>query len=177
MNGTKAISKIVVGLPITTKTLSKKKDTRMNLTNGRSKYLLILLISFNASAAKLIDLGEGDTLERWLKFTTLPVIVSFSASWCKPCQQLRAGLNRVAPEFGDSSVMFFYVDVDKNSQLKEKYFIKYFPTVRTFHYGEVLPPSFIGALDDEGIRIFTRELINDPGFGEGKLFCKEKLEQ
>lgn len=65
-----------------------------------------------------------------------PVIVDFHALWCGPCKAQSPILKEVAEEFGDK-VRVIKIDVDKNSEIANRFRIQGVPTVMIFKNGEI----------------------------------------
>jgi len=58
----------------------------------------------------------------------IPVIIEFSAPWCKPCEALTPLLERVARVYA-GRIKVVVVDVDKCPTLPEKYEVQALPTL------------------------------------------------
>ncbi len=73
-----------------------------------------------------------NSYENALKASALkkkPLFLYFGASWCGPCQQIKANTFQtpeVQKRFGDFVVWF--VDIDKDANLKQKYGVTAVPT-------------------------------------------------
>ncbi len=61
-----------------------------------------------------------------------PVLIDFSAEWCKPCRKIDAMLYQLADEL-DEDIEIIKIDVDKNTALRKKYKIDAVPTLILFH--------------------------------------------
>ena len=59
------------------------------------------------------------------------VLVDFWAEWCGPCKMLAPILNDVAEELTDE-LKIIKIDVDKNSEMSEKYGVRGIPTMMLF---------------------------------------------
>lgn len=64
------------------------------------------------------------------------VLVDFWAEWCGPCKMIAPLLDEIADEFTDK-ITIGKVDIDKNSDLAQKYGIAAIPTMLVFTDGEV----------------------------------------
>jgi thioredoxin 1 len=91
-----------------------------------------------------------------------PTVIDFYATWCNPCQQLHAALEKAKTEYGDK-INFVRIDVDddKNQKLIDQYEVSPIPTVIYLNAsGEVVSFSigFSGqaSINDEIKKIATR---------------------
>ncbi len=57
-----------------------------------------------------------------------PVIISFSASWCGPCQMISPILEELSEEYKDQ-VEIYKVDIDNEYEVASKFGIKSIPAV------------------------------------------------
>ena len=64
------------------------------------------------------------------------VLVDFYAEWCGPCKMLAPIIEQFSVDIKDK-VKVFKVDVDKNSDLSQKYQITAVPTLCLFKDGQV----------------------------------------
>jgi thioredoxin 1 len=65
-----------------------------------------------------------------------PVLVSFGAAWCEPCQWLEPILADVERML-DGRLAIFKVDIDLEPELKDAYHIRSVPTLLLFRDGDV----------------------------------------
>ncbi len=80
------------------------------------------------------------------------VFVDFYAEWCGPCKMTAPIIEQLATEQKD--IVFYKVDVDKNSELASQYSIFSIPTFVIFKDGQIAA-QFSGAMGKEG---FTSEI-------------------
>jgi len=75
------------------------------------------------------------------------LLLDFSAPWCPACQQMKKTTYH-DPEVIKVSEKFIpvHIDVDKNSQLADKYKVRYIPTYAIVKPDESLVDSFFGLL-------------------------------
>ena len=64
-------------------------------------------------------------------------ITKFTASWCKPCEQLDKVMNEVLPSY-DTGVLYAKVDVEENVDYAEKMQIRGVPTLIFENNGEIV---------------------------------------
>ncbi|AFK03804.1 Thioredoxin domain-containing protein [Emticicia oligotrophica DSM 17448] len=83
-----------------------------------------------------------------------PVLIDFTAEWCKPCRKIDSMLNQLVEEI-DEEVLVMKIDVDKNPALRKKYKIEAVPTLILFqnnkqlwrHTGLISVPEVVKAID------------------------------
>jgi thioredoxin 1 len=66
-----------------------------------------------------------------------PVLIDFSAEWCKPCKKISSMLNQLVDEL-DEDLLVVKIDVDKNVALKKKFKLEAVPTLMLFQNGKLL---------------------------------------
>ena len=103
------------------------------------------------SSAFAIDVTDFET-EVITRSHTVPVLVDFWASWCRPCLMLGPVLEKLADEFAGA---FFLakVDTDQNQAVARKYGVRGIPDVKLFRDGAVVD-GFVGALPEARVRAF-----------------------
>jgi thioredoxin 1 len=65
-----------------------------------------------------------------------PVIVKFTAPWCRPCRHINPTLDAIALEQGDA-IRLVEIDIDDNLGVPSRYSVLSIPTVMLFAGGEV----------------------------------------
>lgn len=63
-------------------------------------------------------------------------VVDFFATWCKPCQMLAPVIEEVSKKF--ENVSFYKIDIDKENDLANKYYIMSVPTIMFFKDGTLV---------------------------------------
>ena len=66
--------------------------------------------------------------------STLPVLVTFGAAWCKPCKALNKTLDGMVHEYRDR-VRFVHVDIQHATVAGQKYDVRTVPTLIVFKDG------------------------------------------
>jgi thioredoxin-like negative regulator of GroEL len=67
-----------------------------------------------------INLTENMNFDLEISNTTKPIIVRFSAEWCKPCKKIHPDFIKISNEHNESAI-FVAVDVDTHDELAAKY--------------------------------------------------------
>lgn len=66
-----------------------------------------------------------------------PILIDFTAEWCKPCRKIDAMLPALVEEL-DEDITVMKIDVDKNNALRKKYKIEAVPTLILFQNSKQL---------------------------------------
>ncbi len=66
-----------------------------------------------------------------------PILIDFTADWCKPCRKIDSMLNQLVEEL-DDDILIMKIDVDKNAALRKKYKIEAVPTLILFQNSKQL---------------------------------------
>lgn len=69
--------------------------------------------------------------------STVPVIVDFFATWCGPCKMMSPVMEKLKKSFEDQ-IKVVKIDIDKHSDIAEKYNIRAVPTTLIFVNGELV---------------------------------------
>src|ERR671931_1219738 len=79
------------------------------------------------------EVNDG-TFEREVLKSDVPVLVDFWAEWCPPCRMLAPTFEELAGRYA-GGIKFLKLNVDKNSEVPQRYGIKGIPTLIFFEGG------------------------------------------
>lgn len=91
------------------------KDNNKDKENNNKEYECV----FSTFSGE-IELIEKMNFDMEILNTTKPIIVRFSAEWCKPCKKIQPDFINLSKEYNESAI-FVAVDVDKYDELAAKY--------------------------------------------------------
>jgi len=101
---------------------------------------------------------NGQTFQREVLESKLPVVVDFYATWCPPCKHLVPILDRLATEFS-GKIKFVKVNSDEEYQLSETYQVTGLPTVVLIDGGQTVG-QFSGLPDESALRNELTKWVN-----------------
>lgn len=96
-----------------------------------------------------VDLG-GQTFDKFVARSGLPVVVDFWAPWCGPCKMFAPIFSQVSAEF-NTRFRFAKVDTEAEQHLAAQHGIRSIPTLAIFRNGKELA-RMSGALDAGGLK-------------------------
>lgn len=67
----------------------------------------------------------------------IPTLVDFFATWCGPCTAMSPVLDQLKEKMGDK-IRILKIDVDKNTDITDKFKVRGVPTFVLFQNGEIL---------------------------------------
>jgi len=100
---------------------------------------------------------SGNSLERHIRRSDIPVAVDFWADWCGPCKMMAPAFDAVAVEL-EPAVRFLKVDTEAEQDLAARYNIRSIPTLIMFQKGEPVARR-AGALDAQSLRAWIRQSL------------------
>jgi thioredoxin 1 len=77
------------------------------------------------------------TFDREVLASDRPVIVKFTAPWCRPCRHITPVLEAIAADHGEA-LRLVELDIDENLGVPSRYGVLSIPTVILFSRGEAL---------------------------------------
>ena len=78
-----------------------------------------------------------DTFDRYVKDSTLPVLVDFWAEWCAPCRVVAPSVERLAAEY-TGRLRVAKLDIDAEPEIAQRFDIRAVPSLLIFKHGEVI---------------------------------------
>lgn len=112
-----------------------------------------------------VVLLDEESFERRVVMSDKPVLVDFSATWCRPCRLMEPALDSVAREYQGRAVVG-KVDVDQSERLAERYQIRAIPCILVFQNGRVVDQTR-GLQSREALsELLNRQIAGQTGAAE-----------
>jgi thioredoxin 1 len=86
-----------------------------------------------------------------------PVLISFSAAWCRPCRALDQALDELSARFGDL-LAIGRIDVEEQAVLPPRYGVRGIPTLMLFKGGEIAATK-VGAPSPRRLHEWVEEVV------------------
>lgn len=80
---------------------------------------------------------HSESLEEEIENNGQPVLVEFTALWCRPCQLLEPVLKQLESEFKEK-LKVIKVDVEQNPALTRKYDVRAIPHLLIIEKGQII---------------------------------------
>ena len=104
---------------------------------------------------KLFDYENEEKIE--FKFKK-PVVLTFSASFCKPCKSLAPVLEELNEEFKEQ-INFYKIDIDDQFEITEYFKIKSIPTVIFFPNDESTIKKQVGVVSKKTYKELIENIL------------------
>lgn len=99
------------------------------------------------SSGKPVSIKSKEQFKEVVNSSLTPlVVVMFTATWCRPCQQAYPEVRRQAITYKDD-VVFATVDVDENEEIVQMCKVRAFPTFMFINEGKQLDFSIGAGMD------------------------------
>lgn len=89
--------------------------------------------------------------------STIPVVVDFWASWCRPCHALAPTIDKLNENL-EGKAKVGKVNIDANGSLAANYKVSAIPTVIIFKNGEEVT-RFVGLRSEESLREAVEKVL------------------
>lgn|GEM_PF-1532744 len=86
----------------------------------------------------------------WLLKCPRPVVVAFTAAWCRPCKKLKPLLQHLAAQY-DGTVDFYCIDVDYNPDVARALQIHNIPTLLICPTSDEQPHTLVGLYPEQDV--------------------------
>ncbi|WP_343184030.1 thioredoxin [Buchnera aphidicola (Ceratovacuna keduensis)] len=105
---------------------------------------------------KIIELNDNNFKKNVIEKKCL-ILVDFWAAWCSPCRILMPILEDLSKEYVNK-VKIGKVNVEENSYISKKYFIKSIPTLILFNNG-IIKETKIGSISKSQLKSLFNKYI------------------
>lgn len=113
------------------------------------------------SSSWVLNVGDADFDQSVLEGSKKhPVVADFWASWCGPCRTLGPLLESLAEDHSGEFILA-KIDVDKATEVAQRYKVRSIPTVLGFRDGRVVS-EFVGAQPESAVQKFLGGLLPSP---------------
>ena len=99
---------------------------------------------------------DNSNFEKEVLQSKIPVMIKFTASWCRPCHAIQPILEEVAKEL-EGKATIVKLDIDDSSDVAAKFKVKSIPTMIVFKNGEAVKTQIGSIPKDKIIALFELE--------------------
>ncbi|KAK6946109.1 Acetyl-CoA carboxylase [Dillenia turbinata] len=139
----------VLGLCLAASTTNCTPEDTKGVEGGSNSFVIgyLQVVSLRLVSTEEAPLITGDSWDKLILESEVPVLVEFYASWCGPCRMVHRIIDEIATEFA-GKVKCFVLDADHDLPIAENYDIKAVPVVLLFKNGEKRD-SIVGTMPKE----------------------------
>ena len=96
---------------------------------------------------------NAQNFEKEVLQSDVPVLVDFFAEWCGPCKVMGPVVDKLSEEIEPDGKVC-KLDIDKDTDLAQKYDVSSVPTFMMFHNGEAVDTRIGTSSQEELMRMF-----------------------
>ena len=100
---------------------------------------------------------SGETFQKEVIESTIPVLVDYWAEWCGPCKMIAPILDELVAEY-DGKLKIAKLNIDENQEIPSKYGVRGIPTLMIFKDGNT-EATKVGALSKSQLTAFIDSTI------------------
>ena len=100
---------------------------------------------------------SGETFQKEVIESTIPVLVDYWAEWCGPCKMIAPILYELVAEY-DGKLKIAKLNIDENQEIPSKYGVRGIPTLMIFKDGNP-EATKVGALSKSQLTAFIDSTI------------------
>jgi thioredoxin 1 len=100
---------------------------------------------------------SGETFQKEVIESTIPVLVDYWAEWCGPCKMIAPILDELVAEY-DGKLKIAKLNIDENQEIPSKYGVRGIPTLMIFKDGNP-EATKVGALSKSQLTAFIDSTI------------------
>ena len=100
---------------------------------------------------------SGETFQKEVIESTIPVLVDYWAEWCWPCKMIAPILDELVVEY-DGKLKIAKLNIDENQEIPSKYGVRGIPTLMIFKDGNP-EATKVGALSKSQLTAFIDSTI------------------
>lgn len=100
---------------------------------------------------------SGETFQKEVIESTIPVLVDYWAEWCGPCKMIAPILDELVAKY-DGKLKIAKLNIDENQEIPSKYGVRGIPTLMIFKDGNP-EATKVGALSKSQLTAFIDSTI------------------